>query len=75
MTGESKYKLTEPDLARQIEIAKQGYRTAEMATNWYQVINACPYGPAYPGNGNWRAHAWYRGFWFFMYVVKRWREV
>ena len=63
-------------LDEEVAIAREGYRFAQQhADNPVQYVNACPYGLAVPRNGNVRAHAWYRGWWFYHYVAKRWQEI
>jgi len=60
----------------EIAIAKEGYRFAQRCAHApIRFVNRCPYGPADPGNGNWRAHAWCRGWWFYLYIAKRWQDL
>jgi len=59
-----------------LAIAREGFRFAkENRDSWFSAVNQCPYGPAYPGGGNLRAEAWYRGWWFFHHVVKKWSDL
>jgi len=60
-----------------IKAAKQGFRKAsECRDAWFSGVNSCPYGGASPGTekANPLAHAWYRGWWFFFYVVGPWMK-
>lgn len=58
----------------ELEIAKEGFGFAKQhRDNWVSGVNRCPYGPG--GYGNAEADAWYRGWWFFFYVVKPWADL
>ena len=58
-----------------LEVMKEGYRYArQFKDNWFQGVNACPYGPASPMRKNHKAEAWYAGWWFYFYVVNKWEK-
>lgn len=48
-----------------IKCAREGFIAAKNAHEWYAQVNNCPYGPAWPNGTNWRAEAWYDGYWYY----------
>lgn len=59
----------------ELAIARDGFVFAKQhRDNFFAGVNCCPYGPAWPGGNNVKAEAWYRGWWFFFHVVKKWSD-
>lgn len=65
-----------------VTIAREGFtfakRVADEGREAIAYVNSCPYGPGWPNETsprNQRANAWYYGWWFYWYVVRRWNLV
>lgn len=69
------YKMAE-NIDEAVKIAREGYAVArEKGEDWFPAVNTCPYGCSVPGDRNWKAAAWYKGFWFWHHVVHQWEKV
>jgi hypothetical protein len=54
----------------ELEIAREGFMRARACQNrWFAGVNSCPYWEESARN------AWYKGWWFFFYVLLPWEKL
>lgn len=69
--------LPNPPIEEMIKASREGFLAAE--SSGIQIPPRCPYAPqgmyAYEDELMPLASAWYRGYWFYVYIIKNWQKL